>query len=191
MFVKDRLGEKLQTAKSLAEVYSLLHGYPLMGDFMSYQTAIDLNYCEVVDFSENDFTQPGPGALRGIRKAFKSLGDLSPTDVIHWMVDHQDQEFQRFGFTFSGLWGRPLQAIDCQGLFCEVDKYCREAVPELASGRKRIKARFVPSAEPLPLYFPPKWGINEKLPIGAVLQGIGLLLDGGDAGHLRDEVVAD
>ena len=61
-------------------------------------------------------------------------------------------------------WGRPLHAIDCQGLFCETDKYCRQAAPELASARKRIKARFTPTPEPISLLFPPKWGINDKLP---------------------------
>lgn len=65
--------------------------------------------------------------------------------------------------------GAPLHAIDCQGLFCETDKYCCEAAPELASARKRIKARFVQSAEPIELFFPPKWGLNDKLPKGSVL----------------------
>jgi hypothetical protein len=60
--------------------------------------------------------------------------------------------------------GRPLHAIDCQGLFCETDKYCRQAAPELASARKRIKAWFTPTPEPIRLFFPPKWGINNKLP---------------------------
>jgi alpha-glutamyl/putrescinyl thymine pyrophosphorylase clade 1 len=50
-------------------VYDLLHGYPLMGDFMSYQTTIDLNYSGPLEFSENEFTQAGPGALRASRSA--------------------------------------------------------------------------------------------------------------------------
>jgi hypothetical protein len=54
-------------------------------------------------------------------------------------------------------------------LFCETDKYCREAAPELASARKRIKARFTPAPEPIRLFFPPKWGINDKLPSQPVL----------------------
>ncbi|HEU0090050.1 MAG TPA: nucleotide kinase domain-containing protein [Pseudonocardiaceae bacterium] len=169
MFLADSLGVKLLAAKSLREVYDLLHAYPLMGDFMSYQTTIDLNYSELINFSENEFTQAGPGALRGIKKCFERLGDYQPTDVIGWMVDNQEKEMEQLGLPFNGLWGRPLHAIDCQGLFCETDKYCREAAPELASARKRIKARFDPSAEPIELFFPPKWGINHKLPKGAVI----------------------
>jgi hypothetical protein len=152
-------------------VYDLLHGYPLMGDFMSYQTTIDLNYSALLGFSENEFTQAGPGALRGIKKCFSDLGDYTPAEIVLWMTGQQDEEFARLGLPFGGLWGRPLHAIDCQGLFCETDKYCREAAPELASARKRIKARFTPTSEPIRLFFPPKWGINDKLPSQPVLSG--------------------
>lgn len=169
MFLHDALGERLLAADSLHEVYELLHGYPLMGDFMSYQTTIDLNYSGLVNFSENEFTKAGPGALRGIKKMFESLGDYTPTEVILWMADRQAEEFERLGLPFDGLWGRPLHAIDCQGLCCETDKYCREAVPELTSARTRIKARFSITPKPLELFFPPKWGINDKLPRGSVL----------------------
>ena len=169
MFLHDQLGAKLLDARSLREVYGLLHGYPLMGDFMSYQTTIDLNYSALIGFSENEFTQAGPGALRGIKKCFSDLGDYTPAEIVLWMTERQDEEFARLGLPFGGLWGRPLHAIDCQGLFCETDKYCREAAPELASARKRIKARFTPTPEPIRLFFPPKWGINDKLPSQPVL----------------------
>jgi hypothetical protein len=106
----------------------------------------------------------GPGALRGIRKCFENLGDYTPAEIVLWMTERQHDEFVRLGLPFAGLWGRPLHAIDCQGLFCETDKYCREAAPELASARKRIKARFTPTHEPIRLFFPPKWRINDKLP---------------------------
>jgi 5-hmdU DNA kinase, helical domain len=164
MFCQDNLGARLLTAGSLREVYTLLRGYPLMGEFMAYQTAIDLNYSSLINFSENAFTQPGPGALRGIRKAFEHLGGYSPAELIGWMVDRQEEEFARLGLPFTGLWGRPLHAIDCQGLFCELDKYCRVAAPELASSRTRIKARFTAAPDPIRLLFPPKWGVNDQLP---------------------------
>jgi hypothetical protein len=169
MFLHDQLGTKLLEATSLREVYELLHGYPLMGDFMSYQTAIDLNYSALIGFSENEFTQAGPGALRGIRKCFDNLGDYMPAEIVLWMTERQEAEFARLGLPFTGLWGRPLHAIDCQGLFCETDKYCRQAAPGLASARKRIKARFTPASAPMLLFFPPKWGINDKLPSQPVL----------------------
>lgn len=160
MFLEGRLADRIRGANSLEGIVRALEGFPLMGPFMAYQTAIDLNYSELVSFDEDDYTQAGPGALRGLKKAFKDLGDYAPSDAILWMVERQDAEFERLGLPFGGLFGRRLHAIDCQGLFCELDKYCREAVPSLASNRTRIKARFSPARHPLDLFFPPKWGLS-------------------------------
>jgi len=165
MFVESEAGQRILSAESLEQLVRFLQSFPLTGPFMAYQIAIDLNYSEFVNFSENDYTQAGPGALRGLRKAFIDLGDYTPADTIRMMVDVHANEFARLNLTFNGLWGRPLHAIDCQGLFCELDKYCREAAPHLPSARKRIKARFTPSSEPLPLFFPPKWQVNTQLGI--------------------------
>ncbi len=131
-----------------------------MGDFMSYQIAIDLNYSALINFSENSSTQPGPGALRGMKKVFESLGDYSPAETILWMVDQQSEAFARLGLPPANLFGRSLQAIDCQGLFCETDKYCREAVPELASARSRIKATYTEPKPMVELFLPPKWQLD-------------------------------
>lgn len=169
MFVTDSLADSVLNATSLRAIYNLLHQYPLMGDFMSYQTAIDINYSDLVNFSENEFTQPGPGALRGIKKVFLETGSLSPSDIVMWMVDNQDKAFERLGLDFTGLWGRAIQAIDAQNLFCETDKYCREALPSLASARTRIKSKYTQTPEAITLFFPPKWGINESLPDQPVL----------------------
>ncbi|MBP2295095.1 nucleotide kinase domain-containing protein [Azospirillum rugosum] len=160
MFINERLDRSISGANSLEQVVHSLQSFPLMGPFMAYQTAIDINYSELINFSENDYTQAGPGALRGLKKAFSDLGDYSPADAILWMTDRQEIEFEALGLPFNGLFGRPLHAIDCQGLFCELDKYCREAAPELISNRSRIKARFSPSRKSLPLFFPPKWALS-------------------------------
>lgn len=157
MFIAKHLGESLRAAPSLEAIYHLLHGFPLMGNFMSYQTAIDLNYSDIIHFSENDFTKAGPGALRGIKKIFVDTGGATPEDIIMWLVSHQEEEFARFGLHFNGLYGRMLHAIDCQGLLCETDKYCRVARPHIVSSRSRIKTLFVRPKAPLNLFFPPKW----------------------------------
>ncbi len=163
MFLKGKLAQALMKAKSLCAIVELLESYPLMGPFMSYQIAIDLNYSALINFSENDYTQAGPGAQRGIAKVFESLGDFSTADTIQWMVERQKEEFAARGLVFKGLWGRPIHAIDAQGLFCETDKYCRQALPQLKSNRTRIKAKFAPAAERIEYFFPPKWGINERI----------------------------
>jgi alpha-glutamyl/putrescinyl thymine pyrophosphorylase clade 1 len=167
MFKPGRLGRSLALARSLEDVYLAILKWPMMGPFMSYQLAIDLNYTEHFDFSEDDFTVAGPGAVRGLKKVFASWGDFKPAEIIRAMVDAQDDEFARFNLSWHDLFGRRLHAIDVQGLFCEVDKYARVAFPELTSNRTRIKQVFKPSTEPLEMYFPPKWGINSHLAASA------------------------
>jgi alpha-glutamyl/putrescinyl thymine pyrophosphorylase clade 1 len=157
--------ERLLRLGSMAELYELFCSVPSIGPFLAYQFATDLNYSEHVNFSEMEFVMPGPGARDGIRKCFTSLGGYAEADVIRWVADTQEHEFQKRGLEFRSLWGRPLQLIDCQNLFCEVDKYARRVHPEIAgrTGRTRIKQRFV-SSGPMPApYFPPKWGINRRI----------------------------
>jgi hypothetical protein len=60
--------------------------------------------------------------------------------------------------------------IDCQNLFCEVDKYARVAHPNVQSrsNRIRIKRRFLPSSGPIDYWYPPKWAIDESLVRGSL-----------------------
>ena len=165
MMMRDCLPKQVCTAKSMQIVFDLLRSYPMIGDFLAYQYAIDFNYSELTDFSEMSFVVPGPGAKDGIRKCFSDFGGLSEVDLIKCMADRQEEEFQRLGIKFKTLWGRSLQLIDCQNLFCEVDKYARIAHPEIAglSGRTRIKQKYSPKSESIEYFFPPKWGINEAV----------------------------
>ena len=161
----DHLPEKLAHATSLSHVFVMLREYPSIGDFLAYQLAIDLNYSELLAFSERDFVVPGPGAEEGIRKCFANWHSLDFAAVIHWVTDTQEEQLAERGLKFRSLWGRPLQPIDCQNLFCEVAKYSRVAHPEatLVGGRTRIKNRYTPSPQPMQPWFPPKWGINDRV----------------------------
>ena len=159
-----RLPRAVARARSLESIYDVLRSFPLIGPFMAYQLAIDINYSELLDLSENDFTVPGPGAVRGIRKVFP---DATPRDmpaIIHRTVTQQESACAEFGITAPKLFGLPLRAINCQNLFCELDKYARVRFPELVTNRSRIKTKFAASPEPLALFYPPKWGINDRLP---------------------------
>lgn len=164
MFAPGSLGARLGAATSLQEVYEALCEWPMIGAFMGYQLAIDLNYSDHLGFDEDDFTVPGPGAVRGLHKVFRDFGDRTPSHLIMRMVDEQEEHFNRLGLPWSGLFGRRLHAIDCQGLFCETDKYARAAFPELASNRVRIKQAYRDPKPVGPLFYPPKWGINDRLP---------------------------
>lgn len=161
----DGLAHRLGDARSMQEAFDLLYAYPTIGTFLAYQFVTDINYSTVTSFSEMEFVVPGPGARDGLRKCFTDSGGLNEPELIRLMADVQEREFERLGLRFDSLWGRRLQLIDCQNLFCEIDKYSRVAHPEILgrSGRVRIKQRFVASSEPLSLFFPPKWKLNEPL----------------------------
>jgi hypothetical protein len=169
--MRDGLPERIENAKRLSEVYDLLLSYPGMGPFLAFQYTIDLNYSTLLEFDESDFVVAGPGALDGISKCFTDLGGKTPVDVIFMMCDVQESEFSRRGLSFSGLFGRPLQPIDCQNLFCEIAKYSRVAHPDVegCSGRTRIKQTYYPPAHGYlePPLFPPRWGIEVGLPSNA------------------------
>ncbi|MFC6067033.1 nucleotide kinase domain-containing protein [Streptomyces ochraceiscleroticus] len=154
--------ERVLAAPSMRAAYEVLLDYPAIGPFLAYQYLIDLNYAAPMRFSEMDFVVPGPGARDGIRKCFGRAADGIEADVIRYMADTQQEHFARLGLAFGGLRGRPLQLIDCQNLFCEVDKYARVAHPEVAgiSGRSRIKQAYRQDAAPVPAWFPPKWGLD-------------------------------
>lgn len=170
MFARGGLGSDLARAKSLKDVIAALRLWPMIGPFMGYQLAIDLNYSAHLDFDEDDFTVPGPGAVRGLHKVFSDFAGHSPEQLIMRMVDRQEAEFDRLGLSWTGLYGRRLHAIDCQGLFCETDKYSRAAFPELKSNRVRIKQEFREPKPRLELFYPPKWGINHNVSSFSPLQ---------------------
>lgn len=167
----DAIDDRVAQSHSLREVYETLLALPSLGPFLAYQFTIDLNYGPHLQFSEDEFVVPGPGARDGLAKCFSDLGDLRTEDVIRWTAETQEAQFAERGIVFEDLWGRPLQLIDCQNLYCEVSKYARVAHPEYAgvAGRVRIKQRFAPRAEPLSAWYPPKWGINAR--IGEWLEG--------------------
>jgi hypothetical protein len=152
----------IESARSLESVFGILRLQPSFGDFLAFQFAIDLNYSEMLHFSEMDFVVAGPGARDGIRKCFADVADLDEADVIRVVADLAESEFARLGLRFETLWGRPLQLIDVQNLFCEVSKYARVAHPEIAgiTGRTRIKQKYVPRREPLLQWYPPKWKLT-------------------------------
>lgn len=155
----------LMSAKTMQQAFEILKGFPGFGDFLAYQLLIDINYSDILNFSESEFVVPGPGARGGISKCFEHTAGLSYVEIIKMVTDRQEQEFERLGLHFRSLWGRPLQLIDCQNLFCEVDKYARVMHPDIKgdSDRTNIKQKFRKNYSRIDFWFPPKWNINDQI----------------------------
>lgn len=160
MFNEDKIQDEIIKCKSMEEAFHIIKSYPLLGNFMAYQLVTDINYSEVVTWREDEFTVAGPGSLRGIKKCFIDKGNKSNEDIIRYMYLHQEEEFKRLNLNFKRIGDRPLQLIDCQNIFCELDKYCREALPELKSNRTKIKKKYTSKKEKIEYMYPPKWNIK-------------------------------
>ena len=166
VMIKDKLPYKLQACSSMNDGYNLLLSYPTIGEFLAYQYITDINYSSLTDFNEMEFVKAGPGAKDGILKCFRDFGDYSFEDIIRMVAETQEVEFHRLHLNFENLWGRSLQLIDCQNVFCEVDKYSRLAHPEIIgySNRTRIKQKYkFLNTEPIDFIFPAKWNINHLI----------------------------
>lgn len=166
LIMRSDFVSRIERSRGLEEVFLLLKQFPSLGDFLAFQLAIDLNYAPVLDHDEASFVVAGPGARDGLAKTFVNATEFAPEAIIAMMMERQDHEFDRLGLDFLSLWGRPLQLIDCQNLFCEISKYTRISHPEIAglSGRTRIKQMFRSEGPPAQPWYPPKWGINDQIP---------------------------
>ena len=108
---------KLQAARTYADAFKVLRSYPLHGkSFIPMQHLTDLNYSEVIDFDEDDFIVPGPGALDGIQKCWGTLpAGITPSAIIRGCVEDQETFFAAVDEQPVRLLGkRRLHAIDCQ-----------------------------------------------------------------------------
>jgi len=163
--LEKRFPERFVSSDTMAEAYHLLLTAPSIGPFLAYQFATDLNYSSLSQFSEMEFVVAGPGALDGISKCFTDTKRLPPALIIQHLAEHQNEFFSYYGLEFSDLWGRPLQLIDCQNLFCEISKYSREAFPSVPglSGRTRIKQKFKLGGRLPRPWYPPNWGVNDRI----------------------------
>jgi len=168
LMIRQETYKRIADARTMQQAFEIIKALPSLGDFLAYQFLIDLNYSPIVNFSESEFVVPGPGAKGGISKCFVNTGGLSEVEIIKLMTDRQEIEFERLGLSFKTLWGRRLQLIDCQNIFCEVDKYSRVKHPNIkgTSDRAKIKQKFKMNMNPVSFWFPPKWGINSAIELG-------------------------
>src|SRR5205823_2720307 len=82
LMMENNFSKKAARCRNMADLFDLLKSYPTIGDFLAYQFATDLNYSDLIDFSEMEFVMPGPGARDGIRKCFVHMGGLNESEII-------------------------------------------------------------------------------------------------------------
>jgi hypothetical protein len=116
--MSTHLTDKLQAAKTYEEAFQILQAHPLHGqNFLAMQHLTDINYSEVIDFDEDAFFVPGPGALDGLQKCFDvELTQGLANTFLEACAYKQEEFFRQFGVKPVTLFGRRLYGIDCRNL---------------------------------------------------------------------------
>lgn len=160
--LENEVPYKLAGLKTMREGFGLLRSFPMIGDFLAYQFVTDINYSSITNFSEMEFVVAGPGALDGLKKCFPDMIPGEAASLIQLVCEEQERFQADYGIEPIQIFGRPLQLIDCQNLFCETDKYARVAHPQIKgySGRTRIKQAYRTAGSLPEPVFPDKWKIK-------------------------------
>ncbi|KAK1215356.1 hypothetical protein PQX77_022040 [Marasmius sp. AFHP31] len=169
----DALLEKMRAAEYLEDVYDFLIGFRGMGPFTAYQLLLNLSYSGVMKFGNMDFVVAGIGCVSGLRKMFgkerlagaKAAKRDIYISIMRWMVDTQDEHFERLGLEFEGLGmgkgrGRVrLELADIEHSICEVDKYARAIHPRIVNGRKTFRREYTHNPAKIlpPVVLPKAW----------------------------------
>lgn len=137
------------SSESLESAYELIRSQPGYGNFLSYQVIVDLlypvNYYDggsVLPFSPDDWSSPGPGAQKGLKRLVTEFNGFDRIDVMRWLRQNQEQEFERLGLDFpyltTGGGDRlELSLADIQNCLCEFYKY-----DKILNSNGRARRRF-------------------------------------------------
>lgn len=144
----------LKTAKSPHEIVSVLEGVLAVSGFMSHEFYLDFCYCAkywkepIMKFTQNDFTNVGPGCSTGIRMIFPSLKGKEQIQAIYWLMEMYQEAFEKIGEFKYLQWDKKnkkyfvdsnkpnLNLHNFEFALCEFQKYIKM---EWGEGKQRSK----------------------------------------------------
>jgi hypothetical protein len=127
--------DHLISTESAREAYDLIKSQPGFGNFLSYQVLVDLLYpinCyggdAVLPFSPNEWSSPGPGAQKGLKRLVEDFDGFDRLELMRWLQRNQQQEFSRLDLDFPHLRSEDGQRVELslpniQNCLCEFYKY--------------------------------------------------------------------
>lgn len=147
--------ESIKSAKSLKRVWDIFNNTEGFGRFLAYELAIDVNYSRLIDFSENDWVNAGPGCKRGIQWIW---GERQPgvkwEDYITFFQVRQQEFIQGIGRLdeWYNVWpGYRMTLRGVEHSLCEFQKYARarwHANPDGTPSRTATR-KYTPSLQPI------------------------------------------
>jgi len=121
--------KSIKSTSSLKHLWGIFNDVEGFGRFLAYELAIDVNYSRLVEFSENDWVNAGPGCKRGIQWIWGARNPAKKwEDYIAYLQLHQDRFIENIGRTdeWHQVW--PGYALTLRGVehsLCEFQKYAR------------------------------------------------------------------
>lgn len=141
--------DDLLSARSAKQAYNIIQSQKGFGNFLSYQVLVDLLYpvnyydgSSILPFSTDDWSSPGPGAQKGIKRLVRDPSQVNNLDIMRWLKNNQRQEFERLGLEFPYISSYStdkveLSLADIQNCLCEFYKY-----EKILNSEGRARRRF-------------------------------------------------
>lgn len=145
---------KVQSAKSLKGLFDVFVDTQGFGRFLAYELAIDVNYSRLVDFTENDWVNAGPGCKRGIQWIWGGRSNAFRwEDYIAYLQVRQQEFIAHVGRTeeWHQVWpGYDLTLRSIEHSLCEFQKYARARYHRNPDGTPSSQAtrRYTPQVQP-------------------------------------------
>jgi hypothetical protein len=141
----------VKSANSLKRVWQIFNDTQGFGRFLAYELAIDVNYSRLIEFSENDWVNAGPGCKRGIQWIWgERNSSVKWEDYIAYLQIRQQQfisGIDRYDEWLGVYPGYPLTLRSIEHSLCEFQKYARvkyhtnpDGTPTRSATRKYVLA---------------------------------------------------
>jgi len=144
------LCDRLLACQSAEAAFLELRSVYGFGTFLAYQVLVDLLYPlkinggkPILPFSHNDWAIAGPGAQRGIKILLPAEMKSMDLQIMRWLHEHQQAEFERLHLSFPYLHDQhrepiPISLSNIENCLCEFHKYIK-----IRNGTGRGRRRFV------------------------------------------------
>ena len=184
--LKKNINEVLETVQeqdTMEGLWVTLKRMNGIGSFVSYEVAVDINYCGIVNLDENEWANPGPGCQRGINWIFTNLdenqtfgteeryeleykttvqigGRERAIEIMYWLQDiHYEYCKENLGFDFMENYPYyPLTMRNIEHSLCEFQKYFKTLL-----GIGKTKCGFSPTTNLPELVYDPEDPISPSL----------------------------
>lgn len=133
---------------SLGPIHKFLTTIPGIGPFNAYEIVVDISYATWNNLHEDEWVNPGPGCMRGLKDIFPDIKPKQCQKAIQIIRECQKDEFARLKLPFSSIAykDRELTLRNVEHDLCEYHKYFK-ALHGLGRPRNKFKVFTQPNTK--------------------------------------------